>query len=557
MAARGTGVKCARRGRRWRRTVVSLTQKLVLGFLFALVLQIGQMLISSYFTAQMQEASEQVANALAASVAVQSGIDATRQIHERVETDLARATAPLGVAVHRVYVDELVARIEQITASLGPGAEPALAPLQERLGQVLCSLTDLERAARSDDADTRADALSFFDDAVQDVGEALLQTQIHVRGLADQGVQREREVHGRPMRASLAITLIGVVLMGLFVAWFSRQLVTPIERAQAELERAVQQRTAELGSTVTALQAEIVERARAEARTRDLHEQLVATSRRAGMAELANGVLHNVGNVLNSVNVSANVLIERFATSRADGLQKAVALLEQHADDLPAFVAGPQGRKLQHYLATLATHLVQERAALVAETRDLSRQVDHMKEIVSRQQSYARVAGTTAPTRPSQVVDDVLAMHAAALNRLDIRVVRRVEFDEECELDRSRVLQILMNLISNAKHAVRDAGRGGGLLEIAIERAGAGRFRMVVRDNGVGIAADDLTRVFAHGFTTKRDGHGFGLHHSANAATEMGGRLWAESAGPGRGATFVLELPLVDQTAAVPAATGP
>ncbi len=533
---------------------VSLTQKLVLGFLFALVLQVGQMLIGGYFTAQMQEASQQVAKALAASLAVQAGIDASRQIETRVHADVATDAATLDVGVYRVYVDELAVRAEQLDGACAAAADPAFALGRERLAAVMCTLTDLERAGRQHDVETRVDALSFLDDAVQGYGEALLQAQIVVRGLAAQGVQRERDVHGLPTRASLAIMLAGVVVLGLFVAWFSRQLVIPIQRAQAELERRVQERTAELASTVAALQDQIKERARAEARTRTLHDQLVDTSRRAGMAELANGVLHNVGNVLNSVNVSANVLLDRLQQSRADGLQRAVELVAQHEADLGEFLtATAQGRKLPRYLATLAAHLVQERQLLVGETRDLTRQIDHMKEIVSRQQSYARVSGTTSLARPGQIVDDVLAMHAAALQQHDVRVVRRSDFDDECELDRSRVLQILMNLVSNARHAL--AGQGGAMLEITLQRHGADHFRVVVRDNGVGITPDHLTRVFAHGFTTKRDGHGFGLHHSANSATEMGGRLWAESDGPGTGSTFVLELPIRAATTTTPLAT--
>jgi signal transduction histidine kinase len=67
---------------------------------------------------------------------------------------------------------------------------------------------------------------------------------------------------------------------------------------------------------------------------------------------------------------------------------------------------------------------------------------------------------------------------------------------------------------------------------------------IIVRDNGIGIPPENLIKIFNHGFTTKRDGHGFGLHSGANAAKEMGGSLTAESNGPGLGATFTLELPV-------------
>jgi signal transduction histidine kinase len=283
------------------------------------------------------------------------------------------------------------------------------------------------------------------------------------------------------------------------------------------------------------------------------------------MAELANGVLHNVGNVLNSVNVCVNVLLDRLRTSRASGLKRAVDLLREHEGDLADFLTrSPQGTKLPEYLGRLGEHLTRENGVLVAETEDLTRRVDMMKEIVSRQQSYARVSGTTQRSRLSVVVDDVLRMHATAFADLDIRVEIDFGWDEDCEFDRSRVLQILMNLVANAKHALRERAAGGRMLRIETTRVGTDRVRLSVRDNGVGIAAENLARIFAHGFTTKRDGHGFGLHHSANAAAEMGGRLHVESTGLGEGATFALELPLrpADEvgselaTALAPAGTG-
>jgi C4-dicarboxylate-specific signal transduction histidine kinase len=526
-------------------TALTLTQKLVLGFLFALVLQVAQMLISSYFTAEMQEASEQVAHALTASMAVQSGLDAGREVQTRARHDAASPEARSDPAIYRVFVEELRTQAATLARACDPTQHAPVALVEQRLAPLVHCLGELERAARGKDPEAHADAASFLDDAMQGLTEALLQTQIHVRGLAHQGVERERAVHHRPMQAGLVVTLGGVVLMALFVAWFSRQLVIPIERAWAELERRVAERTNELAATVTQLEAQIVERERAEARTRELHEQLIATSRRAGMAELANGVLHNVGNVLNSVNVSANVLLDRLRKSKADGLQKAVDLIKAHEADLGAFLtASTQGKKLPHYLETLASHLVQDRDLLVRETVDLSQRIDHMKEIVSRQQSYARVSGTTSREQLAKIVDDVLAMHASSFQKHDIRIVRRIDYEGEGDIDRSRVMQILTNLVNNAKHALIDRDHGGAVLEIGVTKHGDNRVRLAVADNGIGIPAENLTRIFAHGFTTKRDGHGFGLHHSANAATEMGGRLWGESAGRGQGATFVLELPL-------------
>lgn len=524
----------------------SLTWKLVLGFLFAVVLQVSQMTINGHFTGRMQAASELVAGAMAASLAVQGGVDAVRQLRERLAADREAEVPVADCAVYQVYLDAVGDQATVLDRSLAGAAGGRFAAIPIRLAAAQQELRALRKAS-PDGAAAQAvrDAADFFDDSVAELEQELLKAQIEVRELAVAGVELERSVHDLPVRASLAITFGGVVLMALFVAWFSRQLVVPIQKAWEELERRVAERTAELAATVGELEQEIAERQRTERQKEELHRQLVESSRRAGMAELANGVLHNVGNVLNSVNVSVNLLLDRLRKSKVDGLDRAVALLRAHEHELPDWLAAsPQGRKLPAYLTQLATHLTQERDALVDETQDLTQRVDVMKEIVGRQQSYARVSGATQRSRLSVIVEDALHMHAQSFADLDIRVETDFAWDEEGDFDRSRVLQILMNLVSNAKHALRDRAQGGGILRVETALVTEGRVRIAVTDNGVGIAPENLAKIFAHGFTTKRDGHGFGLHHSANAAAEMGGRLGVESDGPGKGARFVLELPL-------------
>lgn len=284
---------------------------------------------------------------------------------------------------------------------------------------------------------------------------------------------------------------------------------------------------------------------RAQTETIRKHQkELLETSRQAGMAEVATSVLHNVGNVLNSVNVSADVLRQHLHGSRLDGLGRVAELLQSHGADLAQFLtASPQGKALPGYLRQLADHLRGEKDVLVGEVAELSARIDHMKDIVDRQQSYARCSGVTTQMAARELAQEAIEMQRIPLQQAGIAVRVDVVGDDDGEFDRARVLQILMNVLGNARHAIRDTGRGEGSITIGVTRDGD-RLRFRVQDDGVGIAADGLERVFQHGFTTKQDGHGFGLHHSANAATEMGGRMWAESAGKGHGATFVLELPI-------------
>lgn len=273
------------------------------------------------------------------------------------------------------------------------------------------------------------------------------------------------------------------------------------------------------------------------------HRDLVDASRKAGMADVATGVLHNVGNVLNSVNIAADTLAEGLRGSRVDGVARLSALLAAQAADLPGFFSTPRGRQVPVYVAELAALLAAERERMLGEIATLREAVDHMKDVVAMQQSFAGAAGVIETLDPVPLVEDSLRLNVAALVRHDIRVLRDFAPALRVRADRTRVLQILVNLLHNAKHALDDGAPSEKRLGLRIEPAGADRVRLVVADNGVGVPPENLERIFAHGFTTRKDGHGFGLHSAAVAAAELGGRLMVRSEGVGRGAEFILELP--------------
>jgi PAS domain S-box-containing protein len=292
-----------------------------------------------------------------------------------------------------------------------------------------------------------------------------------------------------------------------------------------------------------AILEDITERKRTEQQLVETYKNLMDASRLAGMAEVATGVLHNVGNVLNSINVSVNILADSLHRSRLGGVGRLSALLHEQAGNLGAFLStDPRGQRILPYLDTLADHLTGEQQRLLSELESLRRNVDHVKDIVSMQQNYAKVIGVVEALAPVDLFEDALRMNAAALTRHDVEVVREFPAAPAVLVERHKVLQILINVIRNAKYALDDGGRADKRLALRIEPADA-RVRFAISDNGVGIPAENLTRIFSHGFTTRKDGHGFGLHSSGLAAREMGGSLTAHSDGPGRGATFILELP--------------
>ncbi|HSV34154.1 MAG TPA: AAA family ATPase [Ramlibacter sp.] len=281
---------------------------------------------------------------------------------------------------------------------------------------------------------------------------------------------------------------------------------------------------------------------------REAQAELVAAARVAGMAEIATNVLHNVGNILNSVNVSADLVSNTLRASSAEGLSRAVELLNEHGADLGEFLTRDErGRRLPGYLAAITKALAEEQRGMTEELRRLTRSVDHIKEVVATQQSYAMPSTFTQSVRVSDLIEDALRLNRDALARGQFKVVKAFAPVPVVQLDRARVLQILVNLISNAANAMEGAPPGSNRLTLEVAMAGDTCIRVSVRDQGVGIPAENLTRIFAHGFTTRRAGHGFGLHSCALAARQLGGTLTAHSDGVGHGATFVLELPVDTQ----------
>ena len=273
--------------------------------------------------------------------------------------------------------------------------------------------------------------------------------------------------------------------------------------------------------------------------------ELLETSRRAGMAEVATSVLHNVGNVLNSVNVSATLVSDQLKKSRLNDVGRIAAMVREHSSDLGEFLMrDPRGCQVPAYLERLGEHLEKERCAHLGELAGLQKSIDHIKDIVATQQSFGKVSGVAEQIKVPDLVDDALRLNEAALERHQIQVER--DYQSRLPMimvERHKVLQILVNLICNAKNACSESEVRKKRLTLAVRNEGT-RISISVADNGVGIARENLTRIFGLGFTTREKGHGFGLHSGALAAKELGGQLLAHSEGRGRGAAFTLDLPL-------------
>lgn len=429
----------------------------------------------------------------------------------------------------------------------------------------------------------RDGSLPFVSPVIRDTGQEFTGGELHLfRPIRQQGVAVgtifvSSDLKSISSRLMQYIAIVGFVLLASLVIAFAlssqlqRLVSDPILRL-ARVARAValdknysvratKQSGDELGQLVDGFNEMLVQiqardialqtardsmEKRVEERTHeleDIHKQLVEASRRGGMAEIATNVLHNVGNVLNSVNISTGLIVERTKKSKASGLSRVVALLKEHTHDLGSFITEDcRGKHVLAHLAQLSAHLMGDQEAIVIELDSLRRNIEHIKEIVAMQQNYAMVGGVKEVINVLSLVEDSMRMNEGALSRHRVEVAREFENVPPMNVEKHKILQILVNLMRNAKYACDESGRVDKRLTVRVAN-GDGSVRISVTDNGIGIPRENLTRIFNHGFTTRAGGHGFGLHSGALAAKEMGGSLSVKSAGLGHGASFTLELP--------------
>jgi len=305
--------------------------------------------------------------------------------------------------------------------------------------------------------------------------------------------------------------------------------VTEREEAQEELRKAnenlelkVQERTEELN---------------------ELNSKIGEIARSAGMAEVASGVLHNVGNVLNSVNVSTSLLKSHLKNSKINNLEKLVGVIKEHENDFCDFVKNDEkGKYIIPFLTELSAKLIQDKESQAIELDSLSDNIEHIKNIVTMQQSHTGSMGVIETLHASDVMDDAININLASMGKRGVEVVRSYEDDPEIKVDKHKLMQVLVNLVSNAGHALSDK-RDDKRITTGIKKV-EGSVVFYVEDNGIGIEGSDTARVFEFGFKKRKGGHGYGLHHSAIMAKDLGGKIQVKSEGLGKGARFELIIPI-------------
>jgi PAS domain S-box-containing protein len=339
--------------------------------------------------------------------------------------------------------------------------------------------------------------------------------------------------------------------------------VTELDRANSQLKEAngelelsrvhILEKNQELEATNTTLQVEMNERIKAQTEREALHQQLVQASRRAGMADVASSVLHNVGNVLNSINVSTDTLLKTLKKPMVGDVCRIASMFHEHQDHLETFLTqDAKGKQIPSYLGMVAESLSGSHQTIQGEIDSLVKKVDHIKQVIMSQQDIAHAGNIREAASVEDLMEQALLMGMPEPEKYGIRIVREYAHVPTIMTDRHHVLQILVNVITNAKNAMVEYPGNAHCLTVRIllptDRTGA--VRLEVSDTGGGIKVENLPRLFAQGFTTRKAGHGLGLHSAAISAKNLGGALQARSEGEGRGATFMLDLPLTVMDAA-------
>ncbi len=362
-------------------------------------------------------------------------------------------------------------------------------------------------------------------------------------------IDRDITTQGR-VSASMA-TLCSIVggVLTLLTMWVALQwrIVGPLQRMAAHATRVGKhddlkarlqlERTDEIGT----LASEFDDMVGSLAESR---KKVLDTAHRAGMAEIASEVLHNVGNAVNSANCSVEMLDERLGKSKLGGLEKATKLLREQAPRAAEFFGNdPRGLKLIDYISSLNDILLQERDDNQSEVTRLRETVRHIRDAIATQQTFAGRSNFRQDVDLQSLIDEILQMNQELLRSSEIQVSVNLPSLPELQLNKSKMTQVLVNLVRNAVQAMHEKPSDQRRLSISAQVVDDDGIEIEVSDSGSGFGEEVRNQLFTHGFTTKADGNGFGLHYCANAIREAGGDITAESEGVEQGASFRIRLP--------------
>jgi PAS domain S-box-containing protein len=275
------------------------------------------------------------------------------------------------------------------------------------------------------------------------------------------------------------------------------------------------------------------------------HEEMIKMAHQAGIAEFATNIMHNIGNVLNSVSVSSEHMISMLQNSKIQNFIKSNLLLETNKDNIAEFLStNPKGKVLPEYYIELGKILDNEHKKLLSESKTLSERVRTMKEVIDIQQEYATTKEFYELEDINLIIDETIQILETSIKKHKIKINRQQpgSLNTTMKLQKSKLLNVLLNIMKNSIEALKTIDNINRNIIIRLKKETSG-FIIEITDNGIGIHADELSSIFAFGYSNKPKGHGFGLHFCANAMKEMKGTIAVESQGLNKGAKFILTLP--------------
>lgn len=289
---------------------------------------------------------------------------------------------------------------------------------------------------------------------------------------------------------------------------------------------------------------DISARKASEEEINQLNQKMLITSRQAGMADVAISVLHNVGNILNSINVSLVRMREFFPESNIHKLKPlSLAIIEYlNSNNLQG---DKKGALISRYLSELSELIEKESRALFEEILHVMKQFEHIRDVVTLQMDIAGVSELRERVDISEIVDQAIHMIFTESDYKKICIKNNIIKNITFVTQKQKLLQVLINIIKNAKEAVIEKDSDNKEISISVSHEDdKSLLKIQIEDNGIGIKKNSIDSVFSMGFTTKSKGHGYGLHSSAIIVREIGGELSVDSKGENRGAVFTIKIPL-------------
>ncbi|MDJ0834995.1 MAG: two-component regulator propeller domain-containing protein [Acidobacteriota bacterium] len=275
---------------------------------------------------------------------------------------------------------------------------------------------------------------------------------------------------------------------------------------------------------------------------RHLKERSMMRAISLGKAEFATTILHNIGNILNSLRISCDQGERTLRGTKLKQILRAMEMLKKNQDQPDYLTEDPRGKLLPEYLLTAGSILSEEQQEVLTEFEEMSEKINLMKDIIETQQAHAKLSLMDEGQELNLIVENALKVQDEALERRHITLKTILGDVSLIKVQKTQLMHIIINLLKNAAEAMETVMDRDRVLTVETRQNGK-TVQLVIRDTGVGIAAEHLKKMFSYGFTTKESGHGFGLHFCWRAMKEMGGTITVESEGRDMGAEFVMTFP--------------